>query len=931
MNALDAADAYLIIPPRYGTDLGELWWSSNRDAIERRDGTTLAVADEIRAVLEGSLARPPIPPFAFVLNLLHLMKTGAVGFEPLHQAFTKTRGVAARGRNVGLLIAELCRDLPNDGTVITAFDATLALRSLRLYGEHLRPSVATDPPLTRIGFECRVAHRLLSFTDADLIHWFTHGCWPGQGEQLAKEVETLPARIAKLLAIARRRQRLVGAASLVPSLDAALTIPPRGRPPESLPIGGYSDVTTRGDPERLLPGQFALDPDEFIRRFAARELLYFKREEPHEAVRPERVVVLDQGVRTWGSVRLALAAAAVSLARVDAKRCDRVRLFLTSAPEPIELADADLNSLADRLEVSDLTANPNKTLVSAINDPDPAQAPRDVIVLTHTRTARDSATFTGTQPRPNDRVFALAVDETGATELGEWVSGGLLSLRAFRVDLEAAEAVRPEGELAPRPRAINTGDWTGDIEPLPFPFRPGIIAEPLQFGFDADGEWLVIVGRDGILHGLALDGTPPEVLPRPYWDGVVLKQIDAVVGVNGGVVVCGRMHVRNAAAIDFDNKHGPAYADLPPPEQFVIVHYDRGEKRVTLHVLEPAAGEARWAAHPDLHCVTVRTASGAGCAFDLATLGRFPSPGSLNVSLISRAVLAWDRSAKGSPPYDVPVVSVLPPSDSPLWNSPFLQKASATLHLKVAPLNWHPLAPQRDGKPLLAGMEFHRAILAGDVLALAYANVGERRLLLLRGPEGAVLGDVAHPVRSTFALSQDGRLLARRDVARAVVVSNTTEPGRPIVTTSPAALHDALAVDLTTPFQLTITIGGYKHAFRLEDGALAYQSRWDVVDRPARVKGTVLHLPTAYDTARFPPRETAHISNWRAVVDRFGQVLLFRGDVGPLVAVFLVRRERAAAWIPSGVFWGDPRLIGGSATPDAARKIGQAILVAEGG
>ena len=67
-------------------------------------------------------------------------------------------------------------------------------------------------------------------------------------------------------------------------------------------------MTTRGHPEQILPSQFALDDLEFVRRHSEHELLYFRREEPHHGERPERLVVLDQGVRTWGSVRLALEA-----------------------------------------------------------------------------------------------------------------------------------------------------------------------------------------------------------------------------------------------------------------------------------------------------------------------------------------------------------------------------------------------------------------------------------------------------------------------------------------------------------------------------------------------------------------------------------------------------------------------------------------------
>src|SRR5215218_8724953 len=76
MSALDRADAYLTIPPAYGDSLGGLRWSHGCDAIERADGTTLALALELGHLLEGVFSRPPVPPFAFVLNLFHAMRQG---------------------------------------------------------------------------------------------------------------------------------------------------------------------------------------------------------------------------------------------------------------------------------------------------------------------------------------------------------------------------------------------------------------------------------------------------------------------------------------------------------------------------------------------------------------------------------------------------------------------------------------------------------------------------------------------------------------------------------------------------------------------------------------------------------------------------------------------------------------------------------------
>src|SRR5439155_247562 len=78
----------------------------------------------------------------------------------------------------------------------------------------------------------------------------------------------------------------------VAQLVSALALPPRRLVRPELPLGGYADVATRGQPEHLLPSQFALDDLEFIRRYAENELLYFRREEPHARTQEELIVLL---------------------------------------------------------------------------------------------------------------------------------------------------------------------------------------------------------------------------------------------------------------------------------------------------------------------------------------------------------------------------------------------------------------------------------------------------------------------------------------------------------------------------------------------------------------------------------------------------------------------------------------------------------------
>ncbi len=60
------------------------------------------------------------------------------------------------------------------------------------------------------------------------------------------------------------------------------------------------------------------------------------------------------------------------------------------------------------------------------------------------------------------------------------------------------------------------------------------------------------------------------------------------------------------------------------------------------------------------------------------------------------------------------------------------------------------------------------------------------------------------------------------------------------------------------------------------------------------------------------------------IFDRFGQLLLLN-STNDLIVVFLVRRDKIAAWTPAAGFWGSPDLIGGAPTPGADKAISLSI------
>jgi hypothetical protein len=926
------ADDYLAIPDDYARALGGLRWSPEFDAIEFSSDFTLTVVQQLEQVLEGLFgATADVPHFAHVLHLLalvlvagHRTPDGDTSLGGLNAAYGRARG-PGESRNLGVLMAALCRSLPRVAAPPVFGQVRLGLKRRLLFRDPSDPRRAEKPALGPAEFERRIRDILSEYDIDTLAHWLRHGCAskPAAGRRLAEVLIEPPSRKESFTAALRRRPRLAGAVALVTTLEAALALPPRRLRPDARPEGGYAGVTTRGDPERLLLSQFALEPQDFVRRFAEHELLYYRREEPHRRERPTRLLVFDQGVRTWGGVRLALAGAVIALMGKDRRRHGAPLLALTAAARPpFDPADLPVEELAGLLEASDLSPHPAACFSGALAEPHDGQ--RDVVLLTHPRNRRESAVIDAAASlRPADRLFALTVDGDGRAELAEWRRRGFVELRTFRVDLAGAMAVYPTGPEAPRAPAGAIAPWTGDVEPIAYPFRPGLLDTPQRLAFDATGDWLAVAGPDGLLQVARIGATAAEVLPRAFKDGVPLTDVDALLGVAGGFVVGGRMKVNLPA-----QPQQPGSTEMASEHMgmgFVLAHYNVTRRTARLYainlMLEPMA---EWLAFPDLHAVVVR-GKGFGWTIDLATGDRYARDGS---EKRHRAQEAWDR-ARGLWWLQPPSIPVFRPTvDNPEIQGPWVKELGGSISFGGVQPRWPPFVPTSDGRPLLdTGRLGYVAQLGGQTMALrTRPERGRPKLLLIHGPGGRLIREFEMENADRLSeLSLDGRLLARQIRVRAIEVVETTDGTRPVLTLVRAAVHPDLRVRLDER-SLAIAVGKFVHWFELT-APLRYRrlegGPHDVVPRSVIDAGA--STPVRCEVVSDPQRFQIAASRGRttAILDRWGQVILFRS--GRVVAYFLVRRGLAAVCLPDGTRWGSYALLGGPETPGAADAVGRAL------
>lgn len=103
--------------------------------------------------------------------------------------------------------------------------------------------------------------------------------------------------------------------SLVKRIWSGLNIPVHSSLPSQQPLGGFSDLSNKGDFDKLLLSEFANDDLLFLTRLANNEALYIEREIPPENNKLERVILIDVSLKNWGTPKTIAFATMLAIAK----------------------------------------------------------------------------------------------------------------------------------------------------------------------------------------------------------------------------------------------------------------------------------------------------------------------------------------------------------------------------------------------------------------------------------------------------------------------------------------------------------------------------------------------------------------------------------------------------------------------------------------
>ncbi len=227
-------------------------------------------------------------------------------------------------------------------------------------------------------------------------------------------LSTDPKKMVEQLTI-HPKTFLIGA--LIQQLWSGLDIPVHSVVSSPQPMGGFSDITNKGDFSRLLISEFAHDDISFLSRLANNEALFIHREVPPIKNELERNIVIDVSIWNWGSPKILALATALAIAR-HPKTDIACQVFAVG--DDYALLDMDsAQGVAESMQKLDSGLSPALGLETFIQDHKSSES-RELIIITSEESWNQPEMTAWTSHYADQIHFLILTDEHGGIQIYEY-------------------------------------------------------------------------------------------------------------------------------------------------------------------------------------------------------------------------------------------------------------------------------------------------------------------------------------------------------------------------------------------------------------------------------------------------------------------------------------------------------------------------------
>jgi len=236
-----------------------------------------------------------------------------------------------------------------------------------------------------------------------------------------------------LLSQLEEDSRTAGIARLTRKLIAALSIPMHAVGSSDQPIGGVSDITNRGNFDRLLLSELAYDDHLLAARLVNNEALYLRREEPPAHIEKERIILIDSSIKLWGASRVFALSVALACTKTD-KHIGSIRTYLLGGQHFDETDISTKDGVISTLQFLDASLNCTDTFTSVMQEERPGNV--DYVLISTEENIKETTFYKKIAEYSEKLNFLLTVGRAGELEFYEFHKGARKHRSSAKFDLE---------------------------------------------------------------------------------------------------------------------------------------------------------------------------------------------------------------------------------------------------------------------------------------------------------------------------------------------------------------------------------------------------------------------------------------------------------------------------------------------------------------
>jgi ribosomal protein L7/L12 len=276
--------------------------------------------------------------------------------------------------------------------------------------------------------------------------------------------------------------------ALIRYIWSGLNIPIHHTLPSSQPLGGVSDLSNKGDFDKLLVSEFANDDWLFLSRVANQEALYLHREMPPAADDLERVILLDISLKSWGTPKVLAYAILLAIARHPRTDIPCTALAVGNSFYPLAFATVD--ELINSIQLLDGALHPAAGLTKFFEQ-HPAPKKAELLFIASPETMRHPDVQKVFSDHYQLFKYWVHVGQEGEIELFRNQHGGKKLVQQIRLPLEQLwEEAKKKIRIQP--------EADSDME------RISAMQVPILFPLTTSK--IILVSEDGAIFAVTKDG-----------------------------------------------------------------------------------------------------------------------------------------------------------------------------------------------------------------------------------------------------------------------------------------------------------------------------------------------------------------------------------------------------------------------------------------